>query len=150
MTSPRPFERIMGLDVGGKRTGVAISDELGITANPVCYVSRGGNDRNDFRTIVARYGVTRLVAGLPSSLSGREGPQALEVRSYADALANDLDLPLNYWDERLTSTMAERALVDSGAKKSKRKEQIDAVAASIMLQNYLDAESNRRRRGTAG
>ncbi len=150
MTSPRQFERIMGLDVGGKRTGVAISDELGITANPICYVSRGDNDRDDFRTIILRYGVTRLVAGLPSSLSGKEGPQAAEVRLYAESLADDLDLPLNYWDERLTSAMAERALVDSGAKKSKRKEQIDAVAAAIMLQNYLDAQANRKRRGISG
>jgi len=150
MTARREFERIMGLDVGGKRTGVAISDELGITANPICYVSRGDNDRDDFRTIILRYGVTRLVAGLPSSLSGKEGPQAAEVRIYAEALADDLDLPLNYWDERLTSAMAERALVDSGAKKSKRKEQIDAVAAAIMLQNYLDAQANRKRRGITG
>jgi putative Holliday junction resolvase len=147
MTTTRPFERIMGLDVGGKRTGVAVSDELGITANPICYVARGDNDRDSFRTIVTRYGITKLVAGLPSSLSGREGPQAAEVRLYADALATDLDLPLLYWDERFTSAIAERALVDSGARKSRRKEQIDAVAASIMLQNFLDAQANRRRRG---
>ena len=111
---------------------------------------RGPRDRTDFRTIIARYGITRIVAGLPSSLSGREGPQAADVRSYAEELAKDLNLPVDYWDERLTSAMAERALIDSGARRSKRREQIDAVAAAIMLQNYLDAQANKQRRMSGG
>jgi putative Holliday junction resolvase len=143
-------DRIMGLDVGGKRTGVAIADELGISANPVGFVLRGNRDRDEFRTIVARYGITRIVAGLPQGMSGREGPQAADVRSYAEALSSDLDLPIAYWDERFTSAMAERALIERGTRREKRREQIDAIAAAIMLQHYLDAQANRRQRGAAG
>jgi putative Holliday junction resolvase len=150
MRTRQPAERIMGLDVGGKRTGVAIADELGISASPVGFVVRGPRDRTELRTIIDRFGITRIVAGLPSSLSGREGPQAADVREYAEALADDLDLPLDYWDERLTSTIAERALIESGVRRSRRREQIDAVAAAVMLQNYLDAQANRRRRAGNG
>lgn len=146
MSARRPVERIMGLDVGGKRTGVAVADELGMFASPVGFVTRGPRDRDEFRALIDRFGITRIVAGLPASLSGREGQQAADVRAYAEDLADDLDLPLDYWDERLTSTIAERALIDRGLNRTKRREQIDAVAAAVMLQNYLDAQANRRRR----
>ncbi len=146
MSDVQPVERIMGLDVGGKRTGVAVADELGISASPVGFVTRGPRDRDEFRSLIDRYGITRLVVGLPSSLSGREGPQAADVRDYAEQLAADLGLPIHFWDERLTSTIAERALIDRGVSRSKRREQIDAVAAAVMLQSYLDAQANRRRR----
>lgn len=136
----------MGLDIGGKRTGVAVADELGLFASPVGFVSRGPQDRAELREVIARYGITRVVAGLPASLSGREGQQAADVRAYAEELASDLGLPLDYWDERLTSAIAERALIDRGLSRAKRRERIDAVAAAVMLQNYLDAQANRRRR----
>jgi putative Holliday junction resolvase len=150
MSARPPVERIMGLDVGGKRTGVAVADELGMIASPVGFVLRGPRDRDELRALVARFGITRLVAGLPASLSGREGQQAADVRAYAEALAGDLDLPLDYWDERLTSTIAERALIDRGVNRAKRRERIDAVAAAVMLQNYLDAQVHRRRRAGGG
>lgn len=136
----------MGLDVGGKRTGVAVGDELGLTSQPIGFVVRGSRDREEFRALVDRYGITFLIAGLPASLSGREGPQAEDTRDYATALASDLGLPLEFWDERLTTAMAERALVEGGVRRAKRKEQVDAVAAAIMLQSYLDAQANRRKR----
>lgn len=143
-----PPERIMGLDVGGKRTGVAVSDDLGVIATPVGYVLRGDRDRDEFRALVARFGITKIVAGLPSNLSGQEGHQAEKARAYADELAVDLDLPLDYWDERLTSTIAERRMVEAGVRRNQRKERIDAIAAAIMLQDYLDSEANyRKRRG---
>jgi putative Holliday junction resolvase len=134
----------MGLDVGGKRTGVAVSDELGILASPIGFVLRGSRDRAEFRDLIKKWSIARLVVGLPTSLSGREGPQAAEVRAYADALAADLGLELDYWDERLTSTMAERTLIESGVRRERRRDQIDAVAASLILQNYLDAKRGRR------
>ena len=136
----------MGLDVGGKRTGVAVSDELGMIATPITYVLRGNRDRDEFRVLIARFGITKIVAGLPSNLSGQEGHQAEKAREYADALASDLDLPLDYWDERLTSTIAERRMVESGMSREKRKERIDSIAAAVMLQGYLDAAANFRRR----
>ncbi|MFL5759603.1 MAG: Holliday junction resolvase RuvX [Thermomicrobiales bacterium] len=135
--------RLLGLDVGGKRTGVAISDELGVLASPVGFVLRGAHDRAEFRDLVRRWSVAGLVVGLPTSLSGREGPQAAEVRAYADALAADLGLDLAYWDERLTSSMAERALIESGFRRERRRERIDAVAAALILQSYLDSKRPR-------
>jgi putative Holliday junction resolvase len=136
----------MGLDVGGKRTGVAISDDLGIIATPVTFVQRGERDRDAFREIVERYGITRIVAGLPTNMSGTEGPQAEETRDYAEALAADLNLPLDYWDERLTSAIAERRMIEAGVRRNQRKERVDAIAAAVMLQGYLDAQANRQRR----
>lgn len=139
-------ERLMGLDIGGKRTGVAVSDELGIIATPVSFVRRGPNDRSEFQTIVARFGITRIVAGLPTNMSGSEGEQAQETRDYATELASDLGLPLDFWDERLTSLIADRRMIEAGLRRNQRKERIDAIAAAIMLQGYLDAEANFRRR----
>jgi putative holliday junction resolvase len=138
----------MGLDVGGRRIGVAVGDELGLVAAPVGFVERGPRDRQQFRALVDRFGVTAIVAGLPAALSGREGPQAADVRAYATALAADLRLPLEFWDERFTTAIAERSLITSGMRRDKRKERIDAVAAAVMLQGYLDAAANRRRRGS--
>jgi putative Holliday junction resolvase len=80
-------------------------------------------------------------------MSGREGPQAAETRAYADALADDLDLPLDYWDERLSTTVAERSLIEAGVRRDRRKERIDAMAAAVMLQGYLDRQRFRSNRG---
>lgn len=141
--SPEIHQRVLGLDVGERRIGVAVSDELGIIASPVGVVERGRREQAELRDLIARYGVARLVVGLPRGLSGREGPQAAETRAYADALAAELGLPLEYWDERLTTTIAERSLIESGASRSDRKAQVDAVAAAVMLQGYLDARRAR-------
>jgi len=137
--------RLLGLDIGSKRIGVAISDELGMLASPVAMVLRGRNDRAEFRALVAEWKPDKLVAGLPTGLSGREGPQAAETRVYADALAAELGLPLDYWDERLSSAVAERSLIESGVRRDKRKEKIDAMAAAVMLQGYLDNQRFRNR-----
>ena len=83
-------------------------------------------------------------------MSGHEGPQARSVRTYTDSLARQLDLELVYWDERLTTMIAEKQLIASGARRDKRREQIDALAAAVMLQSYLDSEAHKRRAaGTA-
>lgn len=142
--------RILGLDVGGKRIGVAVSDELGVVASPVGFIRRGPRELDELRDLIARFSAVQLVAGLPVGLSGREGPQAAEVRAFADAAAAAVALPLAYWDERLTSAMAERSLIASGSRRAKRREQIDAVAAAITLQGYLDHArfTEARRRGT--
>jgi putative Holliday junction resolvase len=140
----------MALDVGGRRIGVAVSDETQLIASPVGYVERGvrGRDeRAELRRLVATWGVERLVVGLPTSLSGREGPQAAEVRVYAEALAAELGLPLDYWDERLTTAIAEKALIAAGTRRDRRRERIDATAAAVILQGYLDAA---RRQGAEG
>ncbi len=142
-------ERLLGLDIGGRRIGVAISDEMGMIASPVAMIERGSDVAAELRALAARYGATRLIAGLPVGMSGREGPQAEEVRTYTDALAADVGLPLEYWDERLSTSIAEKHLIASGTRRTKRKQQVDAVAAAVILQGYLDhkrwqASSGRR------
>ncbi len=141
---PERSGRILGLDVGERRVGVAVSDQLGVVASPIGYIPRGPGDRDTLRALIERYVVTRLVVGLPRGLSGREGPQAADVRAYADELAADLGLPIEYWDERLTTAIAERSLIESGTRRKQRRERVDAVAAAIMLQDYLDAQRQKR------
>src|SRR6478735_751830 len=126
--------RLRGLDVGGKRIGVAVSDEGQILASAWGMVEQGRN---------------AIVAGLPTGRSGREGAQAADTRRFADSVGEALDLPLSYWDERLTSSQAERMLVDAGMRRKERRNQIDALAASLMLQTYLDSRMHRRRRSEA-
>lgn len=142
MSSLRP--RTMGLDVGERRVGMAIADELGMIASPVGVVQRGDGDLARILEAAQSQRAGVIVIGLPMGLSGREGPQAATVRAFADALANAGDgaLEIVFWDERLTSAMAERALEAQGRKKNRRSGEIDAMAAAVILQGYLDAERN--------
>lgn len=130
--------RILALDIGSRRIGVAISDEMGLIASPVATVLRGPHVAREVRALAERYGATYLVVGLPVGMSGREGPQAALVREYTDAIVGEIDLPFDYWDERLTTSIAERTLIANGTRRAKRKEQVDAMAASVILQGYLD------------
>ena len=149
MTEPgkRPG-RVMALDVGGRRIGVAIADETGSVASPVAVVLRDRGDLAEMGRLVAAWDVERIVVGLPTGLSGREGPQAADVRAYADRLAAALGPipPIEFWDDRLTTAIAERSLIASGTRRDKRKAQIDAVAAAVILQGWLDAARHRRDR----
>lgn len=139
----------MALDVGERRIGVAVSDETGVIATPVATVGRGGGDLDEIRRLVGAWEVDRLVVGLPTGLSGREGPQAALVRAYAARLGAHLgpEPPLEFWDERLTTAIAERALIAAGTRRAQRRERIDAVAAAVILQSYLDAGRAARARG---
>lgn len=134
------LERLLGLDIGGKRIGVAISDEMGSIASPLTMIDAGGDVAAELGVLINRYGIARLVVGLPIGLSGREGPQAKEVRAVADALAADLQIEIVYSDERLSSAVAEHALITQGTRREKRKQHIDAMAAAVILQGYLDAQ----------
>lgn len=138
--------RLIGLDVGGKRIGVAISDEGQILSSPWGMVEQGKRAIDEIGRIARETGAIAVVAGLPTGMSGREGAQAAETRRFADQVGHQLGLPLSYWDERLTSTQAERMLVDAGMRRKDRRGQIDALAASLMLQSYLDSRMHRRRR----
>ena len=136
--------RAMGLDVGERRIGMAIADELGMIASPAGVVLRGDDDLDRILETARAQGVNLVVIGLPMGLSGREGPQAATVRAFAETLrsAGDGALEIVFWDERLTSSMAERALASQGRKKSRRSGEIDAMAAAVILQGYLDSERN--------
>ena len=131
-------ERLLGLDIGGKRIGVAISDEMGSIASPLTMIDARSNVAQQLDQLIKRYGISRLVVGLPIGLSGREGPQAQEVRSVAEALVESLGVELVYSDERMSSAVAEQALISQGTRREKRKQHIDAMAAAVILQGYLD------------
>lgn len=131
--------RILGVDYGSTRVGLAVSDGLGITAAPLEVVPR--------RDIVAR--VTRLVLeleigkivlGLPTSLGGTEGDAATAARQLGNELGDATGLPIEYHDERFTSRMAESSLLESGMKRRKRRSTVDMVAAALILQDYLDQQ----------
>ena len=131
--------RIAALDVGEVRVGVAVSDELGITAQGVGVVRRvgGRRDLEAIADVLRPYAPERLVVGLPLNMSGTEGPQAARVRAFANDVATHLGLPLEFWDERLTTVAAERTLLEADVSRRRRREVIDKVAATLILQGYL-------------
>ena len=134
------YERLLGLDIGEKRIGVAISDEMGMIASPLVTLNASGDVRGELQTLIERYGIARIIVGLPIGLSGREGPQAKTVRTVADALAKELGIEFVYSDERLSSTVAERSQIKQGTRRDKRKQNIDNIAAAVILQGYLDTQ----------
>jgi putative Holliday junction resolvase len=131
--------RIAALDVGEARIGVAVSDELGITAQGIGVVRRVGGQRDleALQAMLLPYTPTRLVVGLPLNMNGSEGPQAVKVRAFAERVATHLGLPLEFWDERLTTVAAERALLEADVSRRRRRDVVDKVAASLILQGYL-------------
>lgn len=135
--------RVMGIDFGRKRIGVALSDPTGTLASPHDVVRRRPGKRMPLKALerIARtHEVGRLVAGLPLELSGKENTWCDEVREAGDELARRLDVPVAYVDERMTSVRAERKVRTSGLPRSKReeKERVDAGAAALILQAWLD------------
>jgi putative Holliday junction resolvase len=134
--------RIMGLDIGAKRIGVAISDPKKVTARPLTLLERGEKDEEIVEIIrfVKKYEVEKIVIGLPVSLNGKLGPQARLIVDYANKLKSRLDLPIKLWDERLTTAFAEKSLIVAKVRRSKRRQVTDQVAAALILQNYLDAK----------
>lgn len=132
------MERLLCLDIGEKRIGVAVSDELGMIASPVKTIDTKTDVVAELRALIATYGVKRLVVGLPVGMSGKEGPQAAEVREIASNLQNKLDVEIVYSDERLSSAVADQALIRQGTRRDKRKQHIDSMAAAVILQGFLD------------
>lgn len=135
--------RILALDVGEKNIGVAISDELGWTAQGLPTLRRQTKDRDAcaIANIVEEKCVTRIVVGMPVSLDGSLGKKAREVASFVEDLKRRLRLPIKVWDERFTSVQAERVMLEADLSRKKRKKKIDQLSAQLILQSYLDAES---------
>ena len=134
--------RTLGLDIGEKRVGVAVSDPSGTVATPLTVLDANGlaADITPLRRLVDDYEAAALVVGLPLTMAGEEGPQALEVRRVAEAFSGRLGIPVAYQDERLSSAAAERAMVESGADARRRRGHVDMVAATLLLQTYLDSK----------
>lgn len=134
--------RALGLDLGEKRIGVAISDAAGTVATPYETVVRSGDPAADHRRIAdlaTEAGVEVLVVGHPRSLDGRRGPAARTAEAEAEALAAATGLPVELHDERLTTAEAERALVGAGIRSRRRRQVIDQTAAAVILQGWLDS-----------
>ncbi|HHW55547.1 MAG: Holliday junction resolvase RuvX [bacterium] len=134
--------RLLGLDVGDKTIGVAVSDPLGLTAQGVEVIRRQGRERDLVRLqeLVQSYGVDTIVMGLPKNMDGSLGKQAEKVMAFADLVQKNLDLPVVLWDERLTTMAAERALLEADLSRGRRREVIDKMAAVLILQGYLDRQ----------
>ena len=136
--------KYLALDVGDRRVGVAIGDSEVRIATPVDIVERKSleQDVNALKRIVRNYGVEQLIVGLPRNMDETIGPQAVSVRVYAEKIAQTLSLPLTLWDERLTTIDAAERLASTGTRGSLRKSRraLDAIAASVILQDYLDSQ----------
>jgi putative Holliday junction resolvase len=135
--------RVLGLDVGRRRIGVAVSDLLGMLASPHGTVETGADDGlGEVCRLAAQVEAVRIVVGLPLSLSGgEEGEEARRVQAWVERLRERVALPIELWDERFSTVAAERALREGGARREKRKARRDAVAAALILQSYLDYQT---------
>jgi putative Holliday junction resolvase len=136
--------RVMGLDVGEQRTGVALSDLMGWLASPLTVLrcSSRETEMEAIAELARKHNVDRVIVGYPRSLNGTVGPQAQSVDRYVEQLRTHLEVPVMLWDERLSTAQAERLVHESG--KRVRRDTIDAAAAAVILQSYLDAEAMRK------
>ncbi|MCK9230704.1 MAG: Holliday junction resolvase RuvX [Syntrophales bacterium] len=132
---------LLGIDYGTRRIGVAVSDDLGITAQALCTIERKtiASDLDRIARITEERGVTSIIIGYPVRSDGREGVECERVRRFAGRLAERCGLPVKTWDERFTTREAEELLLQADMSRKKRKKIIDRVAASLILQGYLDS-----------
>ena len=135
----------MGLDYGNRRIGMAVSDPLGLTAQPLPAIARTG-DRKDIAEIGRRaseIGATSVVLGLPLLMNGDEGPAAVRAREFGARIEEEISLPVTMWDERMTTMQSERHLIDSGVRREKRKGLRDSLSAMFILQSVLDLRNRK-------
>jgi putative holliday junction resolvase len=133
--------RYLGLDIGNRRIGVAVSDELGLTAQPVLMLERKRSRREDLRSLARlcrRFGVAGIVVGNPLHLKGDTSPQAAKAQVFAAELGELTGLPIHLWDERLTSHDAHQILYEAGHKRQEHRRVVDQVAAVLILQGFLN------------
>jgi putative Holliday junction resolvase len=128
------------LDIGDKTIGVAVSDLMGWTAQGIEVIKRTdeNQDLQRLQQIVQQYEVESIVAGLPKNMNGTIGPQGEKVQHFAQKIKDTINLPLEFWDERLTTVAAEKLLIGADVSRGKRKKVIDKMAAGFILQGYLD------------
>ncbi len=135
--------RVLGIDYGERRIGLALSDPTGTVATPlrVIQVQNPGGVVRDILACVQEYKVDRLVVGLPMRMDGSLGPAAEKTRAFADRLKETAPVPVEFWDERFSTVTAQQALIEGGTRRNKRKQLVDKLAAQILLQHYLDAQA---------
>jgi putative Holliday junction resolvase len=135
--------RILGIDFGLRRVGLAISDETGTVATPLGHID-GGSDETVSRAlaqVASERGASRIVVGVPLRMDGHASQQTERTLAFITTLGRVTTLPVERWDERLTTTQAERALLEGNVRRKERKQKIDSMAAQIILQSYLDAHN---------
>ncbi len=132
--------RVLAIDHGTKRVGLALSDETGTIAQPLEFVPAEPADKllNRLQNIVAERKVEEILVGIPRNMNGTYGPAADKAREFVAGLKQVLTVPVKTWDERLTSVQANRALIETGMRREKRRERVDQTAAALLLQSYLD------------
>jgi len=135
--------RILALDHGTRRIGVAVSDELKMIAQPLEYIPAEpfADVLRRLKELLQEKQVELLLVGMPRNMDGSYGPAALKVQDFVAALKNAVTVPIQTWDERLTSAQANRFLIQGNVRREKRKEKVDKTAAAILLQSYLDSTS---------
>lgn len=137
------MKRLLGLDIGNKTIGVSVSDPLGITAQGVTTIKRASKveDVEALKALIDKYDVEKLIVGLPKNMNNTLGFQAKRTMNYADYLKEALNMEIVYVDERLTTSGAEAALIEGGVRRENRKKHVDKLAATLILQMYLDQMS---------
>lgn len=142
------MNRIMGLDVGDQRIGVAVSDAFGWTAQPVKTIQRIGKkkDAEAIEQLIKEYEIGTIVVGLPKNMNGTVGPQGEKTMEFAEYLHRRTKLPVQYQDERLTTVSAEAILIEGNVRREDRKKYVDTVAATFILQIFLDSGRNKNER----
>ncbi|MCK5242892.1 Holliday junction resolvase RuvX [bacterium] len=133
--------RVLGLDFGARRIGVAISDPLGITAQPLTTIrNKKATCLSELTQLILEKEVILLVVGLPRHMSGQEGEKALAAREFGERLSQQAKVPVQYIDERLTTVAAQRVLTESGMSGSKQRQAVDKLAAVLILQTWMDRQ----------
>jgi len=138
--------RIIGLDLGAKTIGLAVSDVERRLASPLRTLPRGAfqKDADTLTAIFAEFGILAIVLGLPLDLEGRDSPRAQSTRAFARSLATRTDLPIAYWDERFSTAVVTRSLIENDVSRAKRAKLVDKLAAAYILQGALDRLANLR------
>lgn len=139
--------RIMGLDVGTKTIGVAVSDPMGLIAQGIKVIRRHtwAEDITELKQVVEDYRVEEILIGLPRRTTGALGPEAEKIQAEGDKIGEALGLPVIYWDEWFSTVSAEQILLEADVSRKRRRQVIDGIAAAIILQNYLDSREYRER-----
>jgi putative Holliday junction resolvase len=132
--------RVLGLDLGARRIGVAVSDPMGWTAQGLATIQRQSEQQAiaEIRRVVDELGVTRIVVGLPRNMDGTIGPQARKVLTFSAKLRETLGIPVDAWDERLTTVAAQKSMTETRVSRARRKLTVDRIAAQLILQGFLD------------
>ncbi|MEW6303006.1 MAG: Holliday junction resolvase RuvX [Verrucomicrobiota bacterium] len=133
--------RILAIDHGSKRMGIAVSDDLQMTAQPMEFIPAEPIAAffERLKQIIKEKEIELIVVGLPRNMDGSYGPAAMQVQAFVAVLKDAIIVPVKTWDERLTSAQANRFLIEAGMRREKRKERVDGAAAAILLQSYLDS-----------